>query len=190
MRFVWLVGLVGCHREAAPVVAAKPVVVVPARVIEPPKLAQASAPVPEVPPEPDYADAFAMADRFGGAIVIGHVTDVRSGEALAGVTVVAAPHDGETQAAITDELGAYRLDIPRGGYTFAFYYADYTAAHELDIGGSLVIDETIDQAYESTSQGFTIDCGYITNIPVPGRTFEEALGAAADEQGEVEDQIE
>ena len=36
----------------------------------------------------------------------------------------------------------------------------------------------------STTQGITIDKNYIKNIPVPGRTFEAALGAAAGSQGD------
>ena len=36
----------------------------------------------------------------------------------------------------------------------------------------------------STSQGITIDKNYITNIPVPGRTFEGVLGAATGSQGD------
>lgn len=36
----------------------------------------------------------------------------------------------------------------------------------------------------STTQGITIDRNYIRNIPVPGRTFEAALGAAAGSQGD------
>jgi tetratricopeptide (TPR) repeat protein len=41
---------------------------------------------------------------------------------------------------------------------------------------------TIDQS--STSQGITITKDYIQNIPVPGRTFEATLGAAAGSQGD------
>jgi hypothetical protein len=36
----------------------------------------------------------------------------------------------------------------------------------------------------STAQGITIDKSYLKNIPVPGRTFESALGAAAGSQGD------
>jgi tetratricopeptide (TPR) repeat protein len=36
----------------------------------------------------------------------------------------------------------------------------------------------------STSQGITIDKNYLRNIPVPGRTFEAALGAATGSQGD------
>src|SRR6185312_12919163 len=36
----------------------------------------------------------------------------------------------------------------------------------------------------STSQGITISKDYIRNIPVPGRTFESVLGAAAGAQGD------
>jgi len=36
----------------------------------------------------------------------------------------------------------------------------------------------------STTQGITIDRNYIRNIPVPGRTFDAALGSAAGSQGD------
>jgi hypothetical protein len=36
----------------------------------------------------------------------------------------------------------------------------------------------------STTQGITIDQDYTKNIPVPGRTFEATLGAAAGSQGD------
>ena len=53
-------------------------------------------------------------------------------------------------------------------------------------GGEVVTSQatapTIDPT--STTQGITIDKNYIKNIPVPGRTFESTLGAAAGSQGD------
>src|SRR4029077_8649827 len=46
------------------------------------------------------------------------------------------------------------------------------------VGKTPTIDPT------STTQGITIDKNYIKNIPVPGRTFEAALGAAAGSQND------
>ena len=60
--------------------------------------------------------------------ITGVVADKRTGEKLAGVTVLAtSPAGGGTQTAITDESGAYAIrGLPAGRYTVTFYYADVT----------------------------------------------------------------
>jgi len=150
-------------------------------------------------------DLFApqLADAQGattGAIQ-GTVTDQKDGSALAGVTVIAtSPALAQTQTAITDEKGTYKInDLPPGDYLVTFYYADITVEHSnihVGIGKATPVFQKINQAQAggevvhvtataptidptSTTQGITIDKNYIKNIPVPGRTFEAALGAAA-----------
>ncbi|NVB80614.1 MAG: DUF3520 domain-containing protein [Kofleriaceae bacterium] len=134
----------------------------------------------------------------------GVVTDRANGDKLAGVTViVTSPALATTQTAITDENGFYKVtDLPPGQYLVTFYYADLTVERsgvsvgvnkttpvfqKLDVkaaGGERIeiwaTAPTIDPT--STTQGITIDKNYTKNIPVPGRTFLGANGAAAGAQ--------
>jgi hypothetical protein len=136
----------------------------------------------------------------------GTVVDSKTGEKLAGVTVIAtSPSLAQAQTAITDENGQYKItDLPPGDYLVTFYYADITLErgginigvnkvtpvfqklNQEQAGGEVVkitdTAPTIDPT--STTQGITIDKNYIKNIPVPGRTFEATLGAAAGSQGD------
>ncbi|MDB4958313.1 MAG: TonB-dependent receptor plug [Myxococcales bacterium] len=136
----------------------------------------------------------------------GVVTDKATGEPLAGVTVVVtSPGLSQTQTQITDEKGTYKItDLPPGDFLVTFYYADITVEqsgvhvgvnkvtpifqkiNQAAAGGEIVHVKaeapTIDPT--STTQGITIDKNYIKNIPVPGRTFEAALGAAAGSQND------
>ncbi len=133
--------------------------------------------------------------------VQGVVTDSKTNEPLPGVTVIiTSPGLSQTQTAITDERGFYRIgDLPPGDYLVTFYFADITVEqsgvhvgldktssvmqkiNQQQAGGETIhvqakaplIDPT------STSQGITLDKNYLTNVPVPGRTFDQALGAAA-----------
>ncbi len=95
-------------------------------------------------------------------------------------------------------------DLPPGDYLVTFYYQETTiersgihvgiektvpVAQQIDTtkGGGEVIkvkarQPTIDPT--STNQGITIDENYLKNIPVPGRTFDAALGAAAGSQND------
>ena len=151
------------------------------------------------------APELAEASGTTGAIQ-GLVTDGKTGEVIAGVTIIAtSPSLQGTQTAITDEKGVYKIDnLPPGNYLITFYYADITVERtNVNVGierttpvyqklnqdaakGEVVkiVDTapTIDPT--STTQGITIDKNYLKNIPVPGRTFESALGAAAGSQGD------
>ncbi|MBA3391946.1 MAG: TonB-dependent receptor [Deltaproteobacteria bacterium] len=136
----------------------------------------------------------------------GVITDAASGEALPGVTVIVSSAGTPSQTALTDGSGAYKInELAPGAYTVTFYYLDLTVErsdirvgvqkvtpvfHKLDTaraGGEVVrinarapeIDPT------STAQGITIDSNYLKNMPIPGRTFEAALGAAPGSQGDV-----
>ena len=136
----------------------------------------------------------------------GVVSDKKTGEKLAGVTVVVtSPSLAQSQTAITDDQGFYKItELPPGVYLATFYYADiqlqvsgvnvgvskvtplFQQIDQSQAGGEVVKVEakapTIDPT--STTQGITIDKNYIKNIPVPGRTFESVLGAAAGSQGD------
>ena len=140
-----------------------------------------------------------------GAIT-GVVRDAQSGDALVGVTVIVTRSGVSTQSAITDDRGSYRINnLPPGTYLVTFYYLDSTIERsDIIVGvqkttpvfikfggaegkGEVVRIEghapTIDPT--STAQGITIDKDYLKNIPVPGRTFDAALGAAAGSQGDI-----
>ena len=139
------------------------------------------------------------------AALHGTVTDTKTGEPLAGVTIVATgPSNPGTATAITDERGTYDLDVPPGTYTITMFYADSTTERpnvvvaagkpttlvaKLDSqrshGEVIAIQgrvPTIDPT--STHQGVTIDKNYLKNIPVRGRTFSAAMGSAAGSQRE------
>ena len=134
----------------------------------------------------------------------GVVTDTASGEPLAGVTVVATS-GAASQTAITEENGTYRITgLQPGDYLVTFFFGDTTIERTgIKVGVSkttpvfqkintaaavqetIVIEDkppAIDPT--STTQGITIDQEYTRNIPVPGRTFESTLGAAAGSQGD------
>jgi Carboxypeptidase regulatory-like domain len=154
----------------------------------------------------DLADVFVQLQakdaqkRNDHLAIRGQVSD-QTGQLLAGVTViVTSPNLEGTQTAISDESGKYNVaNLPAGDYTVTFYYADFTdirdgiASREIE---PTMLDEKIDTTpvwheyprydytidQESTTQGITIDYDYEYNIPIPGRTFEAALGAAAGSQ--------
>ena len=152
----------------------------------------------------DLGEAHAQ-DATSGAIQ-GVVKDESTGEALPGVTVVVAGQGSQPQTTITDENGFYKVTSlpPGGGYLVTFYYADivlerrniqvgvgktapvYVKINTNQAGGEtiVVVDSvpTIDPT--STTQGITLDTEYLSKIPVPGRDFESALGAAAGSQND------
>jgi len=140
--------------------------------------------------------------------VQGTVMDSKSGEKLAGVTVVAtAANRKDTQTAITDENGQYQIKLPRGTYTISFYYAETTiertgvtvAAQKATpvfqkIDSSRTGGETIKITSRApmidpagTTQSIKVDGGYTRNIAVPGRTFERDFGGFDGNYGTRED---
>lgn len=149
------------------------------------------------------APGLAVAQGTTGAIQ-GVVTDSSSGEPLAGVTVVVTSGQS-SQTGITEENGSYKITgLTPGDYIVTFYFGEATIERKgINVGvskttpvfqkinTSAAIQETIvieDKAPAidptSTTQGITIDQEYTRNIPVPGRTFESTLGAAAGSQGD------
>ena len=140
-----------------------------------------------------------------GAIT-GVIKDKATGDVLPGVTViVTSPALQQSQSAITDDKGAYKItDLPVGDYLVTFYFADITVERSgihVGINTATPVYQDIDQSKAggevihvtrvaptidptSTSQGITLDKNYLQNIPVPGRTFDQMLGAAAGSQGD------
>lgn len=153
-----------------------------------------------------YVDGNATTGMQYGAStgIAGTVSDKKTGEKLAGVTVVASSPGSTAQTAITDELGRYALSTPPGMYTLTFYYADLTIerarvsvsankttqiAQKLDqsrMAGEVVSISARAPTIDPTGgkEGIRVDGGYVRNTPVPGRTFEGTLGGAAGSQGD------
>jgi outer membrane receptor protein involved in Fe transport len=153
-----------------------------------------------------WASVAAAQSSTTGAIQ-GTVTDARTGEKLVGVTVLVSSTSlqGE-QTAFTDENGSYKIaPLPPGQYVVSFFYMklklERTGVNvgvnrttpvfqKLDasqaVGGEIVQIEDTAPAIDpnSTTQGVTIDKNYMKNVPVPGRTFEATLGAAAGSQND------
>ena len=134
----------------------------------------------------------------------GRVTDAKTGEALAGVTIVATSGQA-SPTTITEEDGTYKIsDLTPGNYLVTFFYGDATIERrgigvgvqkttpvflKIDTQKAVTVTIIINDKPPaidptSTSQGITIDSEYTKNIPVPGRTFASALGAAAGSQGD------
>ncbi len=144
-------------------------------------------------------------NQTSGAIQ-GVVTDAATGEKLAVVTItVTSPSLQGAQTVLTDDTGFYKISpLPPGEYLVTFYYLDSTVQRggvsvgvsrvtpvyqklstDLEKGETIKIEDsapTIDPT--STTQGITIDRNYLKNVPMPGRTFEAALGAAAGSQND------
>ena len=78
------------------------------------------------------ATAHAQSSTTGA--VQGVVTDSKTGDKLPGVTVViTSPAISQTQTAITDESGFYKItELPPGDYRVTFFYADITIEQQRD----------------------------------------------------------
>ncbi len=152
----------------------------------------------------DPSTASAQSTTTGA--IQGVLTDATTGEALVGVTItVTSPALQGAQSTISEGDGSYKItNLPPGEYLITFYYLTVTVERggvavgvnkatpvyqkinsDDATGETIKIEDsapTIDPT--STTQGITIDKAYIKNIPVPGRTFEATLGAAAGSQGD------
>jgi Ca-activated chloride channel family protein len=95
---------------------------------------------------------------------------------------VAAARERKRKVIAAHEDAANRTDVAQNGTPAPG--GQISGAPSQRNGGEVIritdAAPTIDPT--STSQGITIDKNYIKNIPVPGRTFESALGAAAGSQ--------
>lgn len=151
------------------------------------------------------APAAEVATAEGGAI-IGHLTDSKTGEPLPGATViVTSPKLPQTETAITDDTGFYKLGgLPPGDYLVTFYYADITLERsgvKLQNGRIANVSQKLDQSKTggetihvaaaapvidptSTTTGMTITKDDIRSIPAQGRTFSSVVGAAPGTQSD------
>ena len=163
------------------------------------------APLPPPPPVISTATApTAVRTSAETGAIAGVVKDKKTGEALAGVTVVVTSGD-QTQTAITDDDGAYQLtELSPGSYRAAFYYNDTMIERpgiavavrkvtplyqKIDTAGTSGETITIEDRPPmidptSTSHGITITKDYTQNGPRPGRTFAATLGTAAGSSGD------
>jgi hypothetical protein len=136
--------------------------------------------------------------------ISGTVTDARTGEKLAGVTVVATAKGRETQTAITDESGRYSLAVPAGTYVVTFYYADVTVERtgvSVSASKATHVAQRINQSRSSGEvvkisdsapsidttgggQSVTVNGGYIRNAPVPGRSLQGINGSSPGRQAD------
>src|SRR5262245_56105751 len=123
--------------------------------------------------------AFAQSATTGA--IQGVTTDVDTGDALPGVTVVVSSSGSVAQSAITDDKGAYKVnDLAPGMYVVTFYYLDATVERTVPVGvqkvtpvyqkidtkavkGEVVKIEGKTPAIDptSTAQGITIDKNYL-----------------------------
>ncbi len=92
----------------------------------------------------------------------GRVTDAQTGEALAGVSVVANTATGRDQATSTDESGAYRIQVSEKATTLVFgYVGKTTLTEQIDNRTSISVqlesdagqlDEVIVTGYSTTTK--------------------------------------
>jgi hypothetical protein len=147
----------------------------------------------------------AVAQSTTTGAIQGGVKD-QDGAALEGVIVtVSSPALQGTESTYTEADGRYKItNLPPGDYTVTFFYGDNkksqtgvkigvaktTSVFEsinTEVAGEVIVVESTGGALIDTTKtdlGITLDTEYLKNIPVPGRTFEDALGAAAGSQGD------
>ncbi len=88
----------------------------------------------------------------------GRVTDAQTGEALAGVSVVANTANGREQATSTDDEGAYNIQVSANAKTLVFQYVGKTTLTE-EIGGRSSINVQLE-----------LDAGQLDEVVVTGYT--------------------
>jgi len=149
-----------------------------------------------------FASLQARAQSPTTGAIAGVVTD-ENGAGLGGVTVIVSSAGTVAQTAITEGNGSYKItDLTPGDYLVTMYFSETTIERKnVPVGiqkttpvyqkidttkGEVIRVEGKTPAIDptSTAQGITIDKDYLKNIPVPGRTFDDALGAAAGSQGD------
>lgn len=189
-----MVGLVA-GRAGRPVPAeavAAPVRVEPTRVIAAPRVLEIeTAPVAEDEDTEgvDIGEALAHAQAAAAAHVWDHNAirgkiSERGVGAVAGATVVLSAPNAPTEVVITDEQGDYFLsNVRAGSYTFTVYYGDHTE-EQYGVAVSDVAMTIQDHELDLSTPPPPPSNDYLINVPVPGRTFESVIGAAADAQGD------
>ncbi|HEU0033883.1 MAG TPA: carboxypeptidase-like regulatory domain-containing protein [Kofleriaceae bacterium] len=96
--------------------------------------------------------------REGRVKLTGHVRSKQTGEAAIGATVVAtSPALSGEEVVISDENGAYSLDVPPGTYQVLIYYLATTVevAHDLAVTRDTVLPDVIlDESIQETGCTF------------------------------------
>lgn len=212
VRMLVLAGIAGaCGWVARGIVALPEATAQPPRpqvvVATPPMIQVVMAPEPPAPvaeeepeaePEDDEAPAEGTGEDLGEVIaraqlhvaehnsIYGTVTDDRSGELLAGVTVVVSgPQLAGSQVAITDETGYFKIpDLPTGYVLVTYYYADHTLERDNVLVSSLDPTPAFQRMDLSYPDRLIVIDDDIRKLPVPGRTFEAALDEASGSQGD------
>jgi hypothetical protein len=168
MRIALVVLLVACRHDA-------PGGSSPSPAVHREAVRSAPVPAPVLPPAEAEADPDPTAELedvpADEAAVVGQIVDPATGEPVAGAVVIAT--DGATRhlAAVSDEDGRYRLTgMTAGDVTLDIYYGDTTSEYRVTFaaGTVTVFDHELAPP--------------VISIPVPGRTFDVALGAAAGSQ--------
>ena len=146
-----------------------------------------------------FAGSVAFAQSPTTGAIQGVVRD-ESGSALAGVTiVVTSPALQGSQTELSDDRGVFRIgNLPPGIYEVVFYFAESQVRRKniaVSIGRVTTVNVAIDQKATggeviemqekaptidqgSAKQSLTVDSEYMRNVPIPGRTYNSALGAA------------
>src|SRR5262245_14544845 len=153
-----------------------------------------------------FAAGRVFAQGANTGALTGRVTDAASGQAVAGVTVVAQGPQGE-QAEITDDTGTYTITgLVPGQYVVRYYFANVKvertnvtvyADKKIQINVPIQTKATAAETYTITEKAPTVDIGstkigttitkeFTTNVPT-GRNFETvstvAPGAVKDDNG-------
>jgi len=128
-----------------------------------------------------------MASR--GLVVLGLIVAVRT--AAAGIVEGRVTEHGRPVAhavvqigdrtAQTDAGGDYRLDLPPGDYTVTVSHGKRASVVRVHVGdGTVALDvKLLAPELELTGPlGTVLDRRYLTDLPVPGHTFDAATGAA------------
>jgi len=152
---------------------------------------------------PPCGTAFAQNSTTGA--IQGVVKEKGNEETAVGVTVIAtSPSQPGDQTTETDASGFYKLtDLPPGRYLVVFYYMDIVEKHRdvvVSINKTTPLYPKIDTSqggvtYEfdgfaplidptKTTHGLTMDREFLEKAVVPGRTFDDALGAVPGTAGD------
>ena len=152
------------------------------------------------PPLVELPLAHAQTSTTGA--IQGVITDSKTGERIAGATIVVS-NSATAQTAISEDDGTYRITgLAPGEYTITIYFGEQVTTRKVRVSvgkvtpGFVKIDTTA--AVQETivindhppvidvttiRTGITITADYTKNIPIPGRSFSAVLGTASGSQG-------
>jgi Ca-activated chloride channel family protein len=148
--------------------------------------------------------ALSLAQSKTTGAIEGTVRDKAGGALIDVSVVVTGPAMQGSQAALTDEQGHYLVtELPPGTYEVVFYVDKLKLRRQgviVSAGKVTPLHTRLDTSQRAKEQvviqrapsidtgsaktGLTISPDYVRNIPVPGRSFEGAIGAAAGAQGD------